>query len=108
MRSRIWRSAASSAVKVGGRRCGALCPGGVHAEEDGDNDAFSLVAIGRSGNGGRDWFMGSSPLAVWPAPFLIFFSSIFSILLFYNSMLEFKSVPNDLEHMNLAKNILGY
>jgi hypothetical protein len=57
---------------------------------------------------GRDWFMGCGPLAVRPAPFLYFFSSIFSILLFYNSMLEFKSVLDDLEHMNLAKNILGY
>jgi hypothetical protein len=34
---------------------------------------------------------------------LYFFLSPFSILLFSNSMLEFESVLNDMEHMNLPK-----
>jgi hypothetical protein len=39
--------------------------------------------------------------------FYFFFSSIFSIFLFYNSILEFNYGLDDLDHMNILKLILG-
>jgi hypothetical protein len=86
-------------------------------EEDEADDASSSssVAPGRSGRLGR-LLLGSGsglvhglrPTGGLASSFSIFFSSIFSTFLFYNSILEFNYGLDDLDHMNILKLILGY